>query len=252
MATDKFKTQADQVYFAFRSAQNNFLSSGTREVGYHVTDLCKPCMRNVFYTKRQVKGSSSLYGDTLSVLYCGNAIHAASDLKGELHEFKMFYDIKNNVSLDKAEFDKLSDENKWNVVVGTCDDVVKTADGEYTVVDKKTWLSKGYKKTSPSEDHVSQVNIYKLMLQKSVGITAKYGCILYLDLEDRIAKPQPMAFELNDLNEITADVVNNWTILEQARKNKQVPPRVRNWMCDAYCPHLTACLEQGEKLEINI
>jgi len=250
LVKDKSLEQIESsAYFAFRESQSRLLIGNKREAGYHVTDLCKPCMRNVFYSKQAEASSTVQTMDTsaMAYLYMGNAIHAVSDLKGKLHEFKMFYHIEEDKGLDQAEYLQMSTEDKWKVLVGTVDDVIES-NGQLVVIDKKTWVSKGFKLTAPKDHHVLQCNIYRMMLQKCAGLDPVVGCILYLDIGDRIEKPLPLGFNMQDTKLTRADVVSKWNLLEEARKNKTVPARVKNWMCDGYCAHAMRCFTQGDEL----
>ena len=236
----------DQVFTAVRKAQFDFTKSD-RGVHFHATDYVGECARNMYYSKAfPIKGNMDT--NLMSIFWVGSAIHAACKISEEkkYNEFGMMYDIENNAAV--LELGKVDGDRPFDYVSGTLDDLIPVKDGlknEWCIVDKKTWRSKGWKKSSPSVDHVKQVNIYKVMLKAATGIDAKFGAITYFDMwQDGVNKPQVFPFELDPIEKTRAAIMLRKEEIKKANETGVLPKRTIHWKCNGYCPYAERCFSE--------
>ena len=231
------KTIEEGVYFAFRRAQAEALNQD-RSHELHVTDTVSPCLRKTIYGKIN---PISIDTESMSHLYMGQAVHGLSQLSPDLHEVPLAYDWVEDKPVDLSKLDlKLDDPKWWDIIIGAVDDVIKI-DDEYIICDKKTTNMQKWKPKTPNEAHQKQINIYRLLLNKCKGIDSKHGCILYLDVTDKIQKPLPLSFGLNPIEETLETLKKDATIIKNAMVNGVLPERTQCYLCDGYCSYSMTC-----------
>ena len=86
------KVVEDNAYFAFRKSQMKAMH--TERLGViHVSDLIKPCMRNVMYGKNTPDEYKTMDTENMKSLYFGQILHSSSDVAEEkYHEMFLAYD----------------------------------------------------------------------------------------------------------------------------------------------------------------
>lgn len=236
----------DYVYFAFRKAQIE--SMKTERLGViHVSDIIKPCMRNVIYKK--VLPESGMNTEDMRSLYFGQAIHSASMIaKPELHEVFLAYDYVRDEPLTREEALEIppNDPKHLDIIYGSIDDVL-LIEGKYVICDKKTTGSIGYFQKAgakPSESHIDQINRYRVLLKKCYDVDAEHGCVIYIsnsvDKEVR-DKPATLSFKLAPIDETLENMVIKSREIKDALTNGTLPPRTKNYLCDGFCPYATFC-----------
>lgn len=237
----------EEVYFKFRLAQLKGME--TERLGQvHVSDVIKPCMRYVYYSKTSPR--KSLSTEDMRPLFFGQAVHTITQVaKPEWHEITLAYNIATDkaVNLDKMKDTPLDDPVWWDIIIGTIDDVIEMPTGEYIITDKKTTGSIDYfsRATSrPSESHVDQINTYRLLLNKCKGIDAKHGAVIYISStinKEKMDKPSVLPFKLKDIGETLEAIKTNQQIIKDAMLNDKVPKRTKCYLCDGMCPHASFC-----------
>lgn len=247
----------EEVYIAFNKEVVKNVK-GDHRFGIHVSDLVEPkCMRNVYYSKLM---KVPMTGETCKQFYGGNVIHAHTEFATipAYHEFKIAYNpfTDKTIDLEKAmkEHPKEDDPFWLTIVIGTIDDVMKMPDGTHIIADKKTKLtkpetmlfSKPYTAIKP--EHKSQLNMYRLMLNRKTGIDAKFGCIMSLDFADKFVSPKAQPFELEDPSKIRMEMIARMEELSEHLKNRTLPKRtIIEWMCNRYCPYYSECFDGDGK-----
>ena len=197
LTLDKVKSK---VYFAWRKAQMKALE--TERLGtIHVSDLIKPCLRNVMYGKFTKQSSSA---DSIRSLFYGQAVHKITVLS-DLNYNEMFlgYDyVKDEpVSIEEAQAMKPDDPRHLDIIYGSIDDLIKIED-EWIICDKKTTGSIDYfskYNSKPSDSHKDQINRYRVLLDKCYNINAKFGAVVYISNnvpKDKVDKPSVLPFKL--------------------------------------------------------
>lgn len=248
---------SDEVYIAFNKQVVKTVT-GDHRFGIHVSDLIEPkCLRNVYYSKLL---KVPMTGETCKQFYGGNIVHLNSELATipAYHEFTIAYNPFTDKTIDlEKERKSHPDEHDpfWlTVVIGTIDDVMKMPDGTHIIADKKTKLTKattmvfGKPYTAIKPEHKSQLNMYRLMLNRKTGIDAKFGCILSLDFADKFVSPKPQAFELEDPTKIRMEMISRMEALAEHLKSKTLPKRtIIEWMCNSYCPYYSMCFDGDGK-----
>lgn len=235
----------DNVYFAWRKAQVQALK--TERLGViHVSDLIRPCMRNVIYKK--LNPDVSMTTEDVRPLYFGQIVHAHSQLAlPQNHEVFLAYDFIHNTLITKEDALKIpqDDPRQLDIIYGSIDDVMEI-DGEFYICDKKTTGSIDYFKrhdASANDGHKLQINMYKVLLNKCYGIDAKWGCVLYISskqTEERDS-PAPLAFRLKPEEETWNLMLTNANIIRDAMSQGILPGRTRCYLCDGMCSFATAC-----------
>ena len=240
----------NHVYFLFRKTQVEAME--TPRLGkIHVSDLIKPCMRNVIYKK--ISNNTSMDTEQLKSLYFGQLVHSHSQLAElEHHEKFLGYDYVEDkvIDLKYAQSLKEDDPKHLDIIYGSIDDVVNVK-GEWVVVDKKTTGSIGYFQkynSKASDTHKAQINAYGALLKKCYGMTAKRGCVMYIsnsvDKETR-DRPTALSFKLNDPDKELEELIAKAKIIKDALTNKTLPERTKNFMCDGMCPFATNCFKDN-------
>lgn len=230
----------DEVYAGFRKRQYEAMGQNVREGMIHVSDLVQDCMRNTFYNKWD---KTERYMDTgaMSIFFAGESVHRMIDSVYN-DETKLSWDLVRDKKPD-------ADSNPLDVLNGEYDAVYDVdVDGEKMkcIVDYKTWLSNGYKMSKPKEDHVRQINMYKYLIQKNTGVDIKYGSVVYLDFADRMSRPVVFTFALDPIEDTEKTMLVKLTELQDASNTGILPPRVKSWKCDGYCPYASRCFIEDE------
>ena len=242
------KTVEDNAYFAFRKSQMKAMH--TERLGViHVSDLIKPCMRNVMYGKNTPDEYKTMDTENMKSLYFGQILHSASDVAEEdKHEMFLAYDYVKDKPVDLKKLKLKPDDPKWyDIIIGTIDDLVTVGD-DVIICDKKTTGSIDYFKKygKVSEGHVEQINKYAVLLEKCKGIKATKGCVIYISnsmVKDTYDKPVISLFELDDVEKTYKEMVINSMIIKDAMINDNKPNRTKCFLCDGMCPYATFCFD---------
>lgn len=242
------KSEIEEIVVkAFQEAQNSVLkrNTGSRLRTMHVSDFVSPCLRKTYYQK--TFPDFTMDDDKRSALWFGTIVHEFSKLS-HFHEVTMCYDIERDIALSPQEVSLMPTSETQNIITGTCDDLMKIGD-DFILVDKKTWNGRGYKKTTPDESYVMQLNIYRVLLKENYGIDAKYGALLYLDKSNNLT-PLPLAFKLAPIGK-TKKIMRD--IMLQLKSG--IPEATPCFLCNGknrdkkiYCPYLDKCNEDTRKL----
>lgn len=239
----------DHVYFKIRKAQVDAMKT-VREGTLHVSDVISPCHRNVFYKKTDP--NPSMDTESMRSLWFGQIVHAHSDVadKPEWNEIKLAYDWVEDkpVDLDKLMKKLKPDDPKWyDILIGSIDDLIKMED-RYVICDKKTtgsidWFAKATAK--PSESHVNQINHYRVLLNKCMGIDATHGCVIYISntKTTKNDKPVPLAFKLDDMEVTLEKIKQNGEKIKDMMLNNKMPERTRCFLCDGMCSYAQECFD---------
>ena len=233
----------EAVLGAFKDAQNDMMSKNNsqRIKTWNVSDFTSPCIRKSYY---QRNFPAPYDPAKTSILFHGLILHEHTQLS-HFHEVTMCYDIKEDKAYSPQEVRQLEDTS--NIITGSLDDLMRI-DGEYVIVDKKTYngYQGQYKKKEPDESYKLQLSIYRVLLEKGYGIDAKVGCLLYLD-ESADFKETPMAFDLAPIEGTKAYMSD---VLRQLRQG--LPKATVNWLCNGanrkgtiFCPYKDRCENDG-------
>ena len=237
----------EEVYFQFRRSQMEAMH--TERLGViHVSDIIKPCMRNVIYKK--TIPDSGMSTENAKSLYFGQVVHSNSQVAKDdkYHEMFFAYDYVRDVSLTREEALEIppDDPRHLDIIYGSADDVLKI-DGKWVICDKKTTGSIDYfsKATSKASDsHKDQINRYKVLLKKCYDIEADFGCIIYISNrieKDKRDKPAILSFKLRPVEETLEDMINKSNIIKDALTNKVLPERTKCFLCDGMCDYASMC-----------
>ena len=236
----------NEVYFQFRRAQVDGLY--TERLGQiHVSDLIKPCMRNVIYKK--ILPSNGVSTEDIKSLYFGQCIHNNSQIADEEHhEMFLAYDYVKDEPLTYEEAKKISpdDPRQMDIIYGSLDDLVKVK-GEWVITDKKTTGSIDYfskARSKPSESHVDQINRYRVLLKKCYNIDAERGAVIYISNKvesDKTDKPVVMSFKLDPIEGTLIDMIKKAREIKESMTKGILPERTKCFLCDKFCPYATKC-----------
>ena len=126
----------EEIYFQFRRSQMEAMK--TERLGIiHVSDIIKPCMRNVIYGK--VLPKTGMNTESTKSLYFGQVVHSNSQIaKDEHHEMFLAYDYVRDESLTYEESKKipLDDPRQLDIIYGSIDDLMKVGD-KWVICDKR-------------------------------------------------------------------------------------------------------------------
>ncbi|KER05901.1 PD-D/EXK nuclease superfamily protein [Marine Group I thaumarchaeote SCGC AAA799-E16] len=174
---------------------------------------------------------------TRSVLYNGLIVHEHSKLS-HFHEVTFCYDIIQEKSYTPQQVQSM--EETRNIITGTLDDLINV-NGNFVICDKKTFNGNGYIKTRPDPQYKRQLSIYRVLLESSYGIDARFGCLLYLD-KTKDLQETPVSFELDDL-ESTKQFLK-----DTLEKLQSIPEPNVCFLCNGmnktktiYCPYKEIC-----------
>ena len=248
----KLEDISNEVYFQFRRSQMEALK--TERLGQiHVSDIIKPCMRNVIYRKVLPQQGSNT--EDLKSLYFGQILHSNSEIaKGEHHEKFLAYDYVRDESLTREEALEipLDDPRQLHIIYGSIDDLLKIG-GKWVITDKKTTGSIDYFSRATakvSDSHRDQINRYRVLLKKCYDIDADFGCVIYIsnsvDKEKR-DKPIPISFKLRPIEETLTDMVEKANIIKRSMTEEILPERTKCFLCDGMCPYASICFEDNRE-----
>jgi hypothetical protein len=248
----KLEDISNQVYFAFRKAQVEAMK--TERLGIiHVSDIIKPCMRNVIYKK--ILPDNGMSTEDFKSLYIGQAVHSNSMIaKPEHHEIFLAYNYVKDKPLTKEEALKipLEDPEHLDIIYGSIDDLVEI-DGKWIICDKKTTGSIDYFQRStakPSDSHIDQINRYRVLLKKCYGIDAEFGCVIYISNsieKDKRDIPVALSFKLKPIEETLTDMVEKARIIKKSLSDCTLPERTKCYLCDGMCPYASKCFGDNRK-----
>ena len=79
-----------EAYFAYRKAQIEAM--GTERLGViHVSDLIKPCMRNVMYNKFVPHEYKQMTTEDMKSMFYGQAVHKVTNLSTNREDNELFF-----------------------------------------------------------------------------------------------------------------------------------------------------------------
>jgi hypothetical protein len=237
----------EEVYFQFRRSQMEAMH--TERLGViHVSDIIKPCMRNVIY--RKITPDTGMSTENTKSLYFGQVVHSNSQVAKDdkYHEMFFAYDYVRDVSLTREEALEIpvDDPRHLDIIYGSADDVLKI-NGKWVITDKKTTGSIDYfnKATGKASDsHKDQINRYRVLLKKCYDIDAEFGCVIYISNrieKDKRDKPAILSFKLKPVEETLIDMIEKSNIVKDALSNKILPERTKCFLCDGMCDYASMC-----------
>jgi CRISPR/Cas system-associated exonuclease Cas4 (RecB family) len=242
------------AYFAYRKAQ--IVAMGTERLGViHVSDLIKPCMRNIMYGKFIPHEYRSMTTEDMKAMFYGQAVHKVTNLSTNPEDNETFfaYDYEKDESLTYEQSIKIKsdDPRQLDIIYGSADDILEV-DGELVIIDKKTTGSIDYfsRATSKaSESHITQINCYAVLLDKCYGRKAKRGCNIYIS--NSISKekrdiPTPITYKLGKPEEYLNMMITNARSIKESLKSKELPERTRCFLCDGMCPYINQCFGEND------
>ena len=209
---------------------------------WHVSDFISECLRKTQYSKTH---PSKFDPSKAKIFWLGHVIHAALPL-AKLNEVQMCYNIQTEQGLTAQEVEARPLDELANVITGTLDDLIPLGNGEWCIADKKTYSGGGwFKKTEPDPSYRLQLDIYRVLLQATLGIDAKYGCLLYLDKKSDMA-PTPIAFDLAPIEQTKAKMRD---ILAELQSGDATANPC--WLCNqsnkkkvVYCDYKDICMSE--------
>ena len=239
----------NNVLSIMEESQKNYLwgSNHKRLNTWHVSDFISECLRKTQYSKTH---PAKFNPDKAKIFWLGHVIHEALPL-AKLNEVQMCYNIEIEEGLTAAEVASRPLDELGSIITGTLDDLIPLGNGEWVIADKKTYSGGGwFKKTEPDVAYAMQLNIYRVLLQATLGIDAKYGCLLYLDKKSDM-KPTSIAFDLDPIEDTKVKMKDILKEL-QSGEAKATPC----WLCNqknkkkmVYCDHKDLCISEGGRPE---
>ena len=248
----KLEDVNNHVYFEFRRAQVEALK--TERLGViHVSDIIKPCMRNVIYNK--IQPNTGMSTEDYKSLYFGQIVHSNSMIaKEEHHEKFLAYNYVKDEPLTREEALMIppEDPEHLDIIYGSIDDLLEI-DGKWVICDKKTTGSIDYfsrYNSKPSESHVDQINRYRVLLKKCYDIDAEFGCVIYISNrieKDKREKPIILSFKLRPIEETLKDMIEKSRIIKDSMNDCTLPERTKCYLCDGMCNFASMCFEDNRK-----
>lgn len=242
----------NHVYFEFRRAQVEALK--TERLGViHVSDIIKPCMRNVIYNK--IQPNTGMSTEDYKSLYFGQIVHSNSMIaKPEHHEKFLAYNYVKDEPLTREEALQIppEDPEHLDIIYGSIDDLLEI-DGKWVICDKKTTGSIDYfsrYNSKPSESHVDQINRYRVLLKKCYDIDAEFGCVVYISNrieKDKREKPVILSFKLRPIEETLKDMIEKSRVIKDSMNECTLPERTKCYLCDGMCNFASMCFEDNRK-----
>lgn len=215
---------ANEVQDKFNEKVDEFLDSSYRRKGIHISHLLYPCMRKSFY---ELKYLPELDRETKITFWIGHKLH---ELRiGDEFELPLIHKNTPSGTLDDMLYVDLRD-------YGLSRD-------EPIIVDKKTtkWLPK-----KANDHHILQIKYYAALVFKCFGIDVEYGCVLYINIGDRLTVP--FAFKIGNKHEIMDEIMQKYKYLEQSLIYNELPEAKETWLCDGknkkgkvYCQFAERC-----------
>jgi hypothetical protein len=248
----KLEDVNNHVYFEFRRAQVEALK--TERLGViHVSDIIKPCMRNVIYNK--IQPNTGMSTEDYKSLYFGQIVHSNSMIaKEEHHEKFLAYNYVKDEPLTREEALQIppEDPEHMDIIYGSIDDLLEI-DGKWVICDKKTTGSIDYfsrYNSKPSESHIDQINRYRVLLKKCYDIDAEFGCVIYISNrieKDKREKPAILSFKLKPIEETLKDMIEKSRIIKKSMSDCTLPERTKCYLCDGMCNFASMCFEDNRK-----
>ena len=217
----------------------------------HVSDVIKPCMRNVIYGK--VLPKTGMNTEDTKSLYFGQVVHSNSEIaKGDNHEKFLAYDYVRDEALTREEALEIPDEDprQLDIIYGSIDDLLKVGE-KWVICDKKTTGSIDYfsRATSKvSDSHRDQINRYRVLLKKCYNIDAEFGSVVYISNrieKDKKDKPIVISFKLRPIEETLTDMITKAKIIKTSMTEEILPERTKCFLCDGMCPYASLCFEDN-------
>jgi len=234
----------DNVLHIMDEAQRNYLwgSNHKRLNTWHVSDFVSECLRKTQYSKTH---PAKFDPSKAKIFWLGHVIHEALPL-AKLNEVQMCYNIETEMGLTAQEVSNRPLDELGSVITGTLDDLIPLGNGEWVIADKKTYSGGGYyKKTAPDPSYRLQLDIYRVLLEATLGINAKYGCLLYLDKKADMAAT-PIAFDLTPIEETKVKMRD---ILKELQSGDATANPC--WLCNGankkkaiYCDYKDICMAE--------
>ena len=121
-----------EAYFAYRKAQMEAM--GTERLGViHVSDLIKPCMRNVMYNKFVPHEYKQMTTEDMKSMFYGQAVHKVTNLSTNREDNELFfgynYEEDKPVTYEEAKAMKPDDPKHLDIIYGSADDLIEV-DGD--------------------------------------------------------------------------------------------------------------------------
>ena len=242
----------NEIYFMYRRSQMDALK--TERLGQiHVSDVIKPCMRNVIYRKTLPETGATT--EDVKSLYFGQIVHSNTQIaKEEYHEMFLAYDYVRDEALTYEEAKKIpeDDPRQLDIIYGSIDGLVKIGD-KWVITDKKTTGSIDYFSRATakvSESHRDQINRYRVLLKKCYDIDADMGCVIYISNKiekDKRDIPVLKGFKLSPIEETLLDMIEKANIIKTAMTKEILPERTKCFLCDGMCPYATKCFEDNRE-----
>ena len=243
----------NEIYFMYRRSQMDALK--TERLGQiHVSDVIKPCMRNVIYRKTLPETGATT--EDVKSLYFGQIVHSNTQIARDekYHEMLLAYDYVRDEALTYEEAKKIpeDDPRQLDIIYGSIDDLVKVQ-GKWIITDKKTTGSIEYFKrptAKVSDSHRDQINRYRVLLKKCYDIDADMGCVIYISNKiekDQRDIPVLKGFKLSPIEETLLDIIEKANIIKTAMTEEILPERTKCFLCDGMCPYATKCFEDNRE-----
>lgn len=243
------------MYFKLRHAQMSILNSD-RLPCIHVSDLLKECQRYVIYSKITPQEYMSSNTEDLKSRIFGQIFHSSIILNPKYNEVRLLW----NWVEDKPLEDWLTEDKNWHkgkpwdFISGTIDDLIQVKD-EWVICDKKTtgnMNSYSLKKGVAYDNHKLQTNMYRVLLNKCMGIDAKWGCNIYVSNniapeDGSIDKPRIIPYKLEKIETTLPLMLERAEKIKNYMTKKEIPPPTYNFMCDAYCNQAQRCFNETNK-----
>ena len=248
----KIEDVNNKVYFEFRRSQLDAMK--TERLGQiHVSDIIKPCMRNVIYKKVLPEQRAST--EDMKSLYFGQIVHSNSQIaKDEHHEKFLAYDYVRDEPLTYEESKAIpeNDPRQLDIIYGSIDDLIKVGE-KWVICDKKTTGSIDYfsRATSKASDsHRDQINRYRVLLKKCYDIDAEFGSVIYISNrveKDKRDKPVVISFKLRPIEETLLDMIEKANIIKKSMTEEYLPERTKCFLCDGMCPYASLCFQDNRE-----
>ncbi len=248
----KIEDVNNKVYFEFRRSQLEAMK--TERLGQiHVSDIIKPCMRNVIYKKVLPEQRAST--EDMKSLYFGQIVHSNSQIAiDEHHEKFLAYDYVRDEPLTYEESKAIpeDDPRQLDIIYGSIDDLIKVGE-KWVICDKKTTGSIDYfsRATSKvSDSHRDQINRYRVLLKKCYDIDAEFGSVVYISNrieKDKRDKPVVISFKLRPIEETLMDMIEKANIIKKSMTEEYLPERTKCFLCDGMCPYASLCFQDNRE-----
>jgi CRISPR/Cas system-associated exonuclease Cas4 (RecB family) len=248
----KLADVSEHIYFKFRKSQIEAMK--TERLGIiHVSDIIKPCMRNVIYNK--IQPNSGMSTEDYKSLYFGQLLHSNSMMAlPEHHEKFLAYNYVKDEPVTREEALQIppEDPEHLDIIYGSIDDLIEV-EGRWVICDKKTTGSIEYFQRAtakPSESHIDQINRYRVLLKKCYDIDAEFGCVVYISNrieKDKRDKPITISFKLKPVEETLKDMIEKSREIKKSMTECFLPKRTKNYLCDGMCPYASICFNDDRE-----